>query len=503
MHSENNNSTARPTSDASDIYRPSYHFTPPSGWMNDPNGLVFYEGEYHLFYQHLYPSHWGHAVSTDLVHWTDLPIALAPDARGLIASGSVVVDWQDRSSFFDGGSGLVAIFTHWAKDHLQDQSIAYSTDKGRTWTLYAGNPVIPNFGIRDFRDPKVFWHAPTDGWVMVVAVYDRVRFYASRDLKQWELTGEFGASQGSHAGVWECPDLFELPIDPESGERKWTLHVSIGSHTTQTMQYFLGTFDGRSFVSDEHAEPVRWTDYGADFYAAVSWFNLAPDDTRRVWIGWMNNWSYARKTMTEPWQGAMSIPRRLGLRRIGNQLRLVQQPIAELAMLRGREQRWTDECITPGRNLLADVRETALELIAEIERSSAEVVGIKLRKGDGRYAVVGYDAHRSVVFVDRSQANVLDVDTSFAAKYEAQLEPATTPVKLHVFVDQCSVEVFANDGEAVLTALLFPDPASDELELFVTDGEAVIRSLAVYSLAQVNPAPRRVAQAENFDRRHG
>ena len=495
MSLHSGSSTRRPNNEPLDVYRPSYHFTPPSEWMNDPNGLVYFEGEYHLFYQHLYPSNWGHAVSTDLVHWTDLPIALAPDERGLIASGSVVVDWEDRSGFFGGRSGLVAIFTHWSKEHLQDQSIAYSTDKGRTWVLYSGNPVVANPGIRDFRDPKVIWHAPTGTWIMVVAVHDRVHFYGSRDLKQWELTSEFGALEGSHDGVWECPDLFELGVDGDSDTSRWTLHVSVGSHTTQTMQYFVGTFDGRGFVSDDEASTVRWTDYGADFYAAVSWFNLAPGDTRRVWIGWMNNWRYARKTPTGPWQGAMSIPRQVGLRRVGEHIRLVQQPIAELTMLRGTERLWSNERITPGRNLLEGVRGTALEIIAEIELSTAEVVGFRLRKGDGRCAIVGYDARRSAVFIDRSAANVLDIDPGFPAKHEALLEPAITPIKLHIFVDQCSVEVFANDGEAVLSDLIFPDPASDGLELFVTDGEAIIRSLAVYSLADSNPAVRGVAQA--------
>src|SRR5918995_2907316 len=191
--------------------RPAYHYTPPSGWMNDPNGLVYFAGEYHLFYQHMIPSHWGHAVSEDLLHWTDLPIALAPDESGFIASGSAVVDWNDTSGFFDGQPGLVAIFTHW-RDETQEQSIAYSVDRGRTWTKFAGNPVVPNPGIRDFRDPKVMWHAPTQRWVMVVAVRDRVHFYVSPNLREWVFASEFGAEDGSHDGVWECPDLVELPV---------------------------------------------------------------------------------------------------------------------------------------------------------------------------------------------------------------------------------------------------------------------------------------------------
>ncbi len=471
-----------------DVYRPAYHFTPPSGWMNDPNGLVFIEGEYHLFYQHLFPSHWGHAVGPDLVHWTHLPIALEPDERGLIASGSAVVDWEDRSGFFDGRPGLVAIFTHW-RDDAQEQSIAYSTDNGRTWIKYSGNPVVPNPGIRDFRDPKVIWHAPTGKWIMVVAVYDRVHFYTSPDLKQWEFASEFGADQGSHAGVWECPDLFELEVGQSSGVVKWTLHVSINSRTTRAMQYFIGTFDGKRFVNEQDGSTTLWTDYGEDYYAAVSWFNLAHGDTRRIWIGWMNNWRYGRLIPTAPWQGAMSIPREVGLRRIGGDIRLVQQPVAELAILRRQEHRWTGEVLSPGRNLLEDIHGKSLEIIAEFELSTAQVLGFKLRKSRDQFTTIAYDVRDSSLFVDRTSSNGIEFGPDFPGKHEAPLEPSDARIKLHVFLDECSVEVFGNDGEAVLTDLIFPDPASDGLEVFATGGEAVVTSLVVYTLAPAHAEP--------------
>jgi fructan beta-fructosidase len=471
-----------------DVYRPTYHFTPPAGWMNDPNGLVFYEGEYHLFYQHLFPSHWGHAVGHDLVHWTHLPIALTPDERGLIASGSAVVDWEDRSGFFDGRPGLVAIFTHW-RDDAQEQSIAYSSDNGRTWIKYSGNPVVPNPGIRDFRDPKVLWHAPTGRWIMVVAVYDRVHFYVSPDLKQWEFASEFGANEGSHAGVWECPDLFELEVDQSSDAVKWTLHVSINSRTTRAMQYFVGWFDGRRFVPEQDSSTILWTDYGEDYYAAVSWFNLAPGDQRRIWIGWMNNWRYGRLIPTAPWQGAMSIPRQVGLKRIGGEIRLVQQPVAELAILRQEEYRWTGEILAPGHNLLEDIRGTSLEIIAEFELSTAQVVGFKLRKSAGNFTTVAYDVGGASLFVDRTSSNAIEFGPDFPDKHEAPLAPSHARIKLHIFLDECSVEVFGNDGEAVLTDLIFPDPAGDGLEVFATDGEAVVTSLVVYPLAPAYAQP--------------
>src|SRR6185437_553798 len=241
-----------------DRYRPRFHFTPPSGWMNDPNGLVYFDGEYHLFYQHLPRKHWGHAVSIDLVHWTHLPIALYPDELGEIYSGSMVVDAEDSSGFFGAQPGLVAIFTH-ANDAPppfgpQVQSIAYSSDRGRTWIKYAHNPVITNYGNPDFRDPKVFWHAATRRWVLVLACQDRVRFYLSPNLKDWLYASEFGAGQGVRDVPWECPDLFELAVEGEPGRRKWVLQVSVYQRhgridrpDYRDMQYFIGDFDGIVF----------------------------------------------------------------------------------------------------------------------------------------------------------------------------------------------------------------------------------------------------------------
>ncbi|MDQ4100276.1 MAG: GH32 C-terminal domain-containing protein, partial [Chloroflexota bacterium] len=295
--------------------------------------------------------------------------------------------------------------------------------------------------------------------------------------------------QGSHAGVWECPDLFELQVDQSSGDVKWTLHISINSRTTRAMQYFIGTFDGKRFVNERDGSTVLWTDYGEDYYAAVSWFNLAPGDTRRVWIGWMNNWRYGRLIPTAPWQGAMSIPRVVGLRRVGGEVRLVQQPVAELAVLRREEYRWTGEAVSPGRNLLENVRGKSLEIIAEIELSTAQVVGFKLRKSGDQFTTVAYDVRGSILFVDRSHSNAIEFGPDFPGKHEAPLEPSNGRIKLHVFLDECSVEVFGNDGEAVLTDLIFPDPASDGLEVFATDGEAVVTSLVVYTLAPAHAEP--------------
>lgn len=464
--------------------RPAYHYTPPSGWMNDPNGLVYFDGEYHLFYQHLLPSHWGHAVSEDLLQWTDLPIALAPDERGFIASGSAVVDWNDRSGFFGGKPGLVACFTHW-RDDAQEQSIAYSADRGRTWAKFAGNPVVPNPGIRDFRDPKVVWHEPTQRWVMVVAARDRVHFYVSANLRDWTFASEFGAEDGSHDGVWECPDLVELAVENVSELRKWTLHLSVNSSQGPTMQYFVGTFDGNRFVNENDPTTTLWTDGGADYYAAVTWSNLAPGDERRIWIGWLNNWTYAKQIPTQPWQGMMSIPRQLSLKQTGAGIRLGQRPIVELQHLRGRGQTWTDQVLTPGHNLLEGVRGKVVEIMAELDPGAANAIGFHVRKGNYDRTTVRYDPQRSSVSVDRSRSGAVDFAPAFPGTHTAFLPPSEhDTVKLHIFLDQCSIEVFANDGDVVISDLIFPGRGCDELEIFAQGGKAFLKSLAVYQLTE-------------------
>ena len=333
-------------------YRLQYHFTPPEAWMNDPNGLVYYDGEYHLFYQHnpddtvWGPMHWGHAVSNDLVNWQYLPIALYPDEIGTIFSGSAVVDWQDTAGF--GAEALVAIFTH-AAGNRQMQSLAYSTDRGRTWQKYDGNPVIePPNNIRNFRDPKVFWYDENGGvghWVMSVAAGNIILFYTSPDLVNWESSGGFGLGYGAMCGVWETPDLFELPVDG-GPETRWVLAVGIGGCAPgggSGVQYFVGDFDGEAFTSENPKDTVLWADFGADFYAAQSWSD-APED-RRIWLAWMNNWPYAQDIPTSTWRGAFTIPREVALTTTPQGIRLAQQPVPELAERRGEHRHWENETV--------------------------------------------------------------------------------------------------------------------------------------------------------------
>lgn len=460
-------------------FRPQFHLSPPLGEMSDPNGMVYFEGEYHQFYQH--HGEWGHAVSRDLVHWQQLPLALARDELGSIWSGSTVVDEHDTSGFFGGKAGLVAIFTH-AKKGLQSQSLAYSQDRGRTWTKYAGNPVLPNPGLKDFRDPKVFWYTPSQSWVMVVAVDQQVRFYASSDLKHWQMTGEFGQRQGSHAAVWECPDLFELPVEG-SKVKQWVLTVSVGNNITthgSTAQYFVGHFNGRTFLNANAPSTVLWTDYGRDFYAAVSYSGIPARDGRRIWLGWMSNWRYPFAMPTESWKGNLSIPRSLILRNVeGQGIRLIQTPIKELAALRGKPVRIPGEELHQGHNPLDGIKGTAYCLETEFTLASEALITFRLRKAGDQETVVAYDAGKALLSVDRTRSGLHDFEASFAEKVSAPLRLQNRCLRLRIFVDACSVEVFANDGEVVLSNLIFPDPASVGLEL-ATSGDGITLNRATY-----------------------
>jgi len=288
-----------------DPFRPVYHYTPASGNLADPNGLIFHQGEYHLFHQQ--DGAWAHAVSPDMVRWERLGTALEHDALGLAMSGSCVDDGANTSGLVPGG-GMVAIYT--STEGGEAQSLAYSTDRGRSWKRYDGNPVIPNEGRKDFRDPKVFWHEPTKSWVMVVSLGDRIAVYRSGDLRSWAHASDFGEGKGSHAAVWECPDLF--PIDDVStGQTRWVLTMSIGDNNEthgSTAQYFIGDFDGSTFFPED--DRIRFTDAGQDFYAAQTFEKV---EGRRIWLGWMGNWAYPYSMPTEGWKNQMSIPRELTL----------------------------------------------------------------------------------------------------------------------------------------------------------------------------------------------
>lgn len=464
--------------------------------MNDPNGLVFYDGEYHLFYQHnpegIRWGHmsWGHAVSPDLVHWEHLPVALPETDSMMVFSGSAVVDWNNTSGFGTREAPpMVAIYTaHYTQRRLQNQYIAYSNDRGRTWMPYEGNPVL-DIGMEDFRDPKVFWYAPEEKWIMVVALSleRKVHFYASRDLKQWEFQSTFGPA-GNADGIWECPDLFLLPVDNVPGESRWVLEVDLGREAVaggSGGQYFVGDFDGVTFTP-EHAD-TRWVDYGKDFYAAVSWSDVPAEDGRRLWIGWLNNWLYAGDIPTDPWRSAQSIPRALSLRSIGGAMTLVQRPVEELQRLRGRNLTLGERALASGDHMLATdgIRGKALEIVAEFNPGSALEVGLKVHVGDGEETVIGYDATRRAIVVNRRASGETAFHPTFTGQRVGPPMAIEGAVRLQIYVDWSSVEVFADDGSVVFTEQVFPSPDSDGVALYARGGDARLVSLQVWELASI------------------
>ncbi|MEX0609518.1 MAG: glycoside hydrolase family 32 protein, partial [Balneolaceae bacterium] len=317
-------------------YRPQFHFTPENNWMNDPNGLVYYDGEYHLFYQYNPFGNqwghmsWGHAVSEDLVHWEHLPVALKEENNIMIFSGSAVIDHKNSSGLGTlNNPPMVAIYTGNHTDkRLQDQRIAYSLDKGRTWAKFEGNPVIDeNMGV--FRDPKVMWYEPRQKWIQSVAAGDRIKIYSSDNLIDWDFESDFGPNVTATNGVWECPDLFY--IKTEDGDGKWVMIVSHGGGINDgpnggsSTQYYIGDFDGHSFTP-EH-QNILWLDFGIDNYAGITWSNIPEEDGRRIHIGWMGNWYYASSIPEYGWRGSMTFPREVTLQKSSNRYFLAFNPV--------------------------------------------------------------------------------------------------------------------------------------------------------------------------------
>lgn len=447
-------------------YKPEYHFSPAKGWMNDPNGMFYLDGEYHLFFQHYPdstvwgPMHWGHAVSKDLVTWEELPIALFPDSLGYIFSGSAVLDAENTSGLGTAENPpIVAIYTYHdmageksGANDFQSQGIAFSLDKGRTWTKYSGNPVLPNQGIRDFRDPKVSQLADASGkkfWVMTLAAQDRVQFYQSPDLKAWTLLGEFGQGVGAHGGVWECPDLISLTAP--DGKQKWVLLVSInpgGPQKGSATQYFIGDFQNGVFTPDDTM--IRWLDYGPDNYAGVTWSNVPTEQNRTLFIGWMSNWLYAQVVPTKSWRSAMTISRELRLIDIDGTLLLQSAPVKELESLRGEGIDLSQSSNLPGQ---------AVELVAELDGSDSFSLTLSNEAGEQ----IQVFKELGLVTIDRSKAGQTRFHPDFAAMHSAPM--SWKAENLRVFLDASSIELFVNEGELVMTSLVFPSSPWKKVEL--------------------------------------
>lgn len=462
-----------------EAHRPVYHFTPDSMWMNDPNGMVYYEGEYHLFFQHhpdstvWGPMHWGHAVSEDLVRWEQLPIALYPDEQGMIFSGSAVIDWQNTSGLgSEQQPAMVAIFTYHnmegeqaGANDFQTQGIAYSLDKGRSWTKYADNPVLDNPGIRDFRDPKVFWHQPTQKWIMIFAAGDHIRLYNSPNLIDWTFTSEF-RGWGNQGRPWECPDLFPLALEG-SDTPQWVMLVSIGKGAPNGgsgTQYFVGDFDGKTFTLDPpfreglKQDSAYWVDWGKDNYAGVAWSDIPKEDGRRLFIGWMSNWQYANVVPTEKWRSAMTIPRELALISTDGGPRLISKPVEELEALR------SDSTPIADRQTLQNAT-GELVLSFDLEENQDEILGFTLSNGLKEKLRIGFDPGENVFFVDRREAGKTDFSEAFAGRHTAPRLSDSQQLRLHVYLDRASIELFADDGKTVLTEIFFPNEDFTELEI--------------------------------------
>lgn len=490
-------------------HRLQYHFTPPSGWMNDPNGMVYYDDEYHLFYQHnpdstvWGPMHWGHAVSKDLVHWEHLPIALYPDSIGTIFSGSAVVDLENTSGLGTAENPpMIAIYTYHdaegeeaGSNDFQSQGIAFSVDKGRNWTKYDQNPVLTSPGIKDFRDPKVMWFEDRKEWIMTLAVKDHISFYASPDLKNWELQSEFGLGIGAHGGVWECPDLFKMKIEG-SEEEKWVLLVSInpgGPNGGSATQYFVGDFDGNVFVMDKEfesglTEEGIWIDYGRDNYAGVTWSNVPEDDDRRLFMGWMSNWNYANVVPTQDWRSAMTVVRNLSLEETAAGIRLISNPVKELKDLRSESYTIQAQSIGNALEVSKDAtfKTPTFELDLDLKAAdSLASFSIELSNNKDQKIIIGYDAVSKRYYIDRDKAG----DHSFSEQFEGiQNGPriATgTSFPIKILFDLASVELFADNGKTVMTSIFFPDEEFTNIRLSAKGGEVQVKSGKVYNLSSI------------------
>ena len=464
-------------------FRPTYHFSPLYGWMNDPNGMVYKDGEYHLFYQHNpYGSkwgnmHWGHAISKDLINWEHRPDAITPDALGTIFSGSAVVDTDNTAGF--GAGAIVAIYTQ--NSDRQVQSIAYSTDNGRSFTKYENNPVLTS-DARDFRDPKVFWHKETQRWIMLLAVGQEMQIFSSSNLKDWAFESSFGEGQGAHGGVWECPDLFELPVDG-TNEKKWVLLCNLnpgGPFGGSATQYFVGTFNGKEFVNESPSQ-TKWMDWGKDHYATVTWSD-APDN-RRIAIAWMSNWQYANDVPTSQYRSPNSVPRDLSLFTVDGETYLQSAPSPELLKLRDISKKRSFK--VNGTRTIKDMiagNEGAYEIELTIENQHADVIGFRLYNDKGEEVDMQYDMKEKKFSMDRRKSGDVGFNENFPMLTWTAIESGKDELKLRLFVDKSSVEAFGDGGRFVMTNQVFPSEPYTHIDFYSKGGAYKVDSFVIYKL---------------------
>lgn len=450
-------------------HRPQFHFSPKENWMNDPNGLLYHKGRYHLFYQYYPdstvwgPMHWGHATSPDLTHWTHQPVALYPDSLGYIFSGSAVLDSKNTSGLGEQDKpAMIAVYTYHnmegersGRADYQTQGIAYSLDEGLTWEKYTGNPVIANPGIKDFRDPKVFWHEPSERWILVLVAGDHAQIYQSDNLIDWQFASSFGQSEGAHGGVWECPDLF--PLITDQGQQKWVLTISInpgGPNGGSATQYFVGDFDGTTFTTDQ--KDIKWLEHGRDNYAGVT-YNDAPDE-QRILLGWMSNWDYAQVTPTEPWRSAMTIPRALELKGDDSDFYLIQHPIVDNSIF-STTQKFAMDQLSAGLTLPL----TPSHIQFELNLSQNTVVELS---NDQEGFVFKVEPSKGQMTVDRRRSGLVEFSEKFAPETQTkEYTPEDRMAEVEIFCDASSIEIFIDSGRHVFTNQVFPEQPYKSLRI--------------------------------------
>ncbi|MCF2738361.1 GH32 C-terminal domain-containing protein [Bacteroides caecigallinarum] len=495
-----------------DYYRPEYHHTPLYGWMNDANGLVYKDGEYHLYFQYNpYGSkwgnmHWGHSVSKDLVHWQHLDPAIARDTLGHIFSGSTVIDKNNSAGY--GKDAMIAFYTSASDEHGQIQCMAYSNDNGRTYTKYEKNPILTPFdGLKDFRDPKVFWYEPAQKWYMIVSADKNMRFYSSTDLKQWEYLSQFGEGYGVQPNQFECPDFIQLPVDGNKDNMKWVMIVNInpgcpfgGSAT----EYFIGDFDGKEFKCDTDKSVTKWLDFGKDHYATVCFSNTGD---RIIAVPWMSNWQYANVTPIRQYRGANALPRELSLYTKNGEIYMAANVVKETEALR-KSTRNIESLSVEGETVIDSITDglnSGVELEMDIVPGKAQTVGFDIMNAKGEKTKIYLDLKSGRAVMDRTESGLIafgeKAEPHFKENHDHRKTESINYINdfalgtwaplslcegksyhLNVFVDKCSVELFVDGGRIAMTNLVFPTEVYNSLRFYTEGGEAEVKNLSIHKL---------------------
>ena len=495
-----------------DYYRPEYHHTPLYGWMNDANGLVYKDGEYHLYFQYNpYGSkwgnmHWGHSVSKDLVHWQHLDPAIARDTLGHIFSGSTVIDKNNSAGY--GKDAMIAFYTSASDEHGQIQCMAYSNDNGRTYTKYENNPILTPFdGLKDFRDPKVFWYEPAQKWYMIVSADKNMRFYSSTDLKQWEYLSQFGEGYGVQPNQFECPDFIQLPVDGNKDNMKWVMIVNINpgcSFGGSATEYFIGDFDGKEFKCDTDKSVTKWLDFGKDHYATVCFSNTGD---RIIAVPWMSNWQYANVTPIRQYRGANALPRELSLYTKNGEIYMAANVVKETEALR-KSTRNIESLSVEGETVIDSITDglnSGVELEMDIVPGKAQTVGFDIMNAKGEKTKIYLDLKSGRAVMDRTESGLIafgeKAEPHFKENHDRRKTESINYINdfalgtwaplslcegksyhLNVFVDKCSVELFVDGGRIAMTNLVFPTEVYNSLRFYTEGGKAEVKNLSIHKL---------------------